>query len=105
MTRSYETLCLLTLEVVQTILAFSRVLDDMETSRLASLHEPNLSGTQLVAIVVIDKSPGNTSIKSRTTGISLILGSSTLAFIRALAAPKAFLDFGLDFAQSFPFHA
>ncbi|GKB24510.1 hypothetical protein Tco_0863911 [Tanacetum coccineum] len=56
-----------------TILAFPRVLDDMETSRLVSLHEPNLCGTQLVIVVVIDKSSGNISIKSRTTEISLNL--------------------------------
>ncbi|GKB39159.1 hypothetical protein Tco_0884101 [Tanacetum coccineum] len=58
MTRSYETLFLATLEVVQTMLAFPRVLDDMETSRLASLQELNLYGTQLVVAVVIDKSFG-----------------------------------------------
>ncbi|GJX87816.1 hypothetical protein Tco_0339830 [Tanacetum coccineum] len=70
------------------ILAFPRVLDDMETSRLASFHELSLRGTQLVVAVVIDKSFGNTSIKSRMTEISLNFGSSTLTFIRALAAPK-----------------
>ncbi|GJZ11516.1 hypothetical protein Tco_0546275 [Tanacetum coccineum] len=61
----------------------------METSRLASLQELSLYETQLVAVVVINKSSGNTSIKLRTMGISLILGSSTLAFIRALEAPKS----------------
>ncbi|GJS16959.1 putative reverse transcriptase domain-containing protein [Tanacetum coccineum] len=35
-----------------------------------------------------DKSSGNTSTKSGTTGISLNLGSSTFAFIRALATPE-----------------
>ncbi|GKB91452.1 hypothetical protein Tco_0963724, partial [Tanacetum coccineum] len=35
-----------------------------------------------------DKSSENTSIKSRTTKISLNFGSSILAFIRTLAAPK-----------------
>ncbi|GKF76192.1 hypothetical protein Tco_0225636, partial [Tanacetum coccineum] len=44
--------CLATLEAVQTILAFLRVLDDMETSRLASLHEKKLCGTQLVIAMV-----------------------------------------------------
>ncbi|GJR67174.1 hypothetical protein Tco_0013239 [Tanacetum coccineum] len=34
----------------------------METSQLTSLHEPNLCGTPLVVVVVIDKSLGNTSI-------------------------------------------
>ncbi|GKF10738.1 hypothetical protein Tco_0048664 [Tanacetum coccineum] len=48
----------LTLEVVQTILAFPRVLDDMETSRLESLQELNLCRIQLVVAVVIDKSFG-----------------------------------------------
>ncbi|GJT95144.1 hypothetical protein Tco_1090662 [Tanacetum coccineum] len=62
----------------------------METSRLASLHEPNLCGTQLVAAVVAPTSlSGNTSVKSRTTVMILIQGSSILAFIRALAAPKS----------------
>ncbi|GKA99721.1 hypothetical protein Tco_0827715 [Tanacetum coccineum] len=42
--------------IVQTIIAFPRVLDDMETSRLALLQELNLCGTQLVVAVVIDKS-------------------------------------------------
>ncbi|GJX80226.1 hypothetical protein Tco_0328375 [Tanacetum coccineum] len=42
--------------IVQTILAFPRVLDDMETLQLASLHEPNLCGIQLVVVLVIDKS-------------------------------------------------
>ncbi|GJY97631.1 hypothetical protein Tco_0514541 [Tanacetum coccineum] len=63
----------------------------METSQPASLQEPSLYGTQLVAAVVIDKSSGNTSIKSRTMEISLNFGSSILAFIRALAAPKTTL--------------
>ncbi|GJZ55739.1 hypothetical protein Tco_0610932 [Tanacetum coccineum] len=54
----------------------------METSRLASLHEPNLCGTQLVVVVVINKSSGNISIKSRTTEISLNFGSSTFVFIK-----------------------
>ncbi|GJZ73369.1 hypothetical protein Tco_0637515 [Tanacetum coccineum] len=71
-----------------TILAFPMVLDDMETSRLASLHELSLRGTQLVVAVVIDRSSGNTSIESHTMEISLNFGSSTLTFIRALAAPK-----------------
>ncbi|GJX94991.1 hypothetical protein Tco_0349577, partial [Tanacetum coccineum] len=64
-----------------TILAFPRVLDDMETSQLASLEELSLRGTQLVIAVVIDKSYGNTSIKSRTTEIPLNFSSSTFAFI------------------------
>ncbi|GJS96304.1 hypothetical protein Tco_0803272 [Tanacetum coccineum] len=38
----------------------------METSRLASLQELSLRGTQLVIAVVIDKSSGNTSIKSHS---------------------------------------
>ncbi|GJS97045.1 hypothetical protein Tco_0804013 [Tanacetum coccineum] len=54
------------LKVVQTIHAFLRVLDDVEASRLASLHELSLYGTQLVIAVVIDKSSENTSIKSRS---------------------------------------
>ncbi|GKC37930.1 hypothetical protein Tco_1050314 [Tanacetum coccineum] len=45
----------------------------MEASRLASLHELSLLGTQLVVVVVIDKSSRNTSVISRATGISLIL--------------------------------
>nr|GFB94287.1 putative reverse transcriptase domain-containing protein [Tanacetum cinerariifolium] len=43
------------------ILAFLSVLDGMEALRLASLHEPNPCGTQLVVVVVIDKPSGNTS--------------------------------------------
>ncbi|GKG49337.1 hypothetical protein Tco_0515789, partial [Tanacetum coccineum] len=50
----------------------------METSRLASLHEPNLCGTQLVIALVIDKSSGNTSIKSHMTEISLNFDSPTI---------------------------
>ncbi|GKA54417.1 hypothetical protein Tco_0753366 [Tanacetum coccineum] len=50
MTRSYETLVLQLLKLFRIILAFPSVLDDMETSRLASLHEPNLCGTQLVVV-------------------------------------------------------
>ncbi|GJU97738.1 hypothetical protein Tco_1327009 [Tanacetum coccineum] len=46
----------------------------METSRPAPLQELSLYGTQFVAAVVIDKSSGNTSVKPRTMGISLILG-------------------------------
>ncbi|GJZ80877.1 reverse transcriptase domain-containing protein [Tanacetum coccineum] len=46
-----------------------------------------------------NKSSGNTSVKSRTTGISLILGSSILAFIRALAALKTYTTFQ-DFDES-----
>ncbi|GJV75334.1 hypothetical protein Tco_1506918 [Tanacetum coccineum] len=41
-----------------TILASPKALDDMEISQLASLQELNLYGTQLVAVVVIDKVPG-----------------------------------------------
>ncbi|GJZ09932.1 hypothetical protein Tco_0544215, partial [Tanacetum coccineum] len=51
-----------------------KVPNDMETSRPASLQELSLYGTQLVVAVVIDKSSENTSTKSHTTGISLILG-------------------------------
>ncbi|GJV98306.1 retrovirus-related pol polyprotein from transposon TNT 1-94 [Tanacetum coccineum] len=77
----------------KTILGISEVPNNMETSPPASAHEPNrMVGNSTVVVVVIDKSPGNTSIKSHTTGISLILGSSTLAFIRALAALKTSLD-------------
>ncbi|GKE95440.1 hypothetical protein Tco_1580295 [Tanacetum coccineum] len=82
MTRSYETL-----EVVQTILAFPKVLDDMETSRLASLQELSLRGTQLVIAVVIDKSSGNTLIKSRTTELPLNFDSPTLVFIKVFTTP------------------
>ncbi|GJR96879.1 hypothetical protein Tco_0269053 [Tanacetum coccineum] len=71
----------------------------MKASRLVLLHELSLLGTQLVVAVVIDKSSGNTSVISCATGISRILGSSTLAFIRALVAPKAcsFMLCDLDF--------
>ncbi|GJX58156.1 hypothetical protein Tco_0289546 [Tanacetum coccineum] len=75
--------------IVQTILAFPRVLDDMETSRLgvAKTKELSLRGTQLVIVVVIDKSSGNISIKSRTMEISLNFSSSTLAFIKDFPLP------------------
>nr|GEZ15390.1 putative reverse transcriptase domain-containing protein [Tanacetum cinerariifolium] len=69
-------------DMLLTILAFLRVLDDMEASQLAALHEPNLCGTQLVVVVVIDKPSGHTSIKSRTMEISLTFGSSTFVFIK-----------------------
>ncbi|GJY46803.1 hypothetical protein Tco_0435866, partial [Tanacetum coccineum] len=54
----------------------------METSRLALLQELSLRETQLVIAVVIDKSSGNTSIKSRTTEIPLNFDSPTLVFIK-----------------------
>nr|GEY51839.1 putative reverse transcriptase domain-containing protein [Tanacetum cinerariifolium] len=69
-------------DMLLTILAFLRVLDDIEASRLVSLHELNLCETQLVVVVVIDKPSGNTSIKSRTTEISLNFGSSTFMSLR-----------------------
>ncbi|GJY63425.1 hypothetical protein Tco_0464885 [Tanacetum coccineum] len=56
------------------------VLDDMETSQLASLQELSLRGTQLVIAVAIDKSSGNTSIKSRTTEIPLNFSSSSFTY-------------------------
>ncbi|GKE76711.1 hypothetical protein Tco_1542831, partial [Tanacetum coccineum] len=64
-----------------------KVLDDMETSRLALLHELRLRVTQLVVAVVIDKSSGNTSIKSRTTKISLNSDSPTFVFIKVFTTP------------------
>ncbi|GJU29619.1 hypothetical protein Tco_1173208 [Tanacetum coccineum] len=74
----------------------------METSRPASLHEQNLCGTQLVIVVVIDKSPGSTSIKPRTTGISLILVSSTLAFIRAYSCSPKYVSHELEISRHLP---
>ncbi|GKG32664.1 hypothetical protein Tco_0430174, partial [Tanacetum coccineum] len=77
MTRSYETFVL---QLLKLFLAFPKVLDDMETSRLASLQEPSLRETQLIIAVVIDKSSKNTLIKSRTTEIPLNFDSTILVF-------------------------
>ncbi|GJV95309.1 hypothetical protein Tco_1546886 [Tanacetum coccineum] len=44
-------------------------------------------GTQLVIAVVIDKSSGNTSIKSRTTEIPRNFDSPTLVFIKVFTTP------------------
>ncbi|GJW40764.1 hypothetical protein Tco_0066609 [Tanacetum coccineum] len=80
MTCRMKPFSLATLEVVQTILAFPRVLDDMETSQLKSLHGPNLCGTQPVVVVVINKSFGNTSINLSTnpnTTIKIVVERNT----------------------------
>ncbi|GJY24779.1 hypothetical protein Tco_0398437 [Tanacetum coccineum] len=63
MTRSYETLCLATLKVVKIILAFLRVLDDMETSRLASLHEPEIDNLKQDRAAVVSKVIPNAAMK------------------------------------------
>ncbi|GKC98975.1 hypothetical protein Tco_1169250 [Tanacetum coccineum] len=87
MTRSYETLVLQLLKLFRQFLHFQRVLDDMETLQLVSLQELSLRGTQLVIAVVIDKSSGNTLIKSRKTKISLNFDSPTFVFIKVFTTP------------------
>ncbi|GKD17224.1 hypothetical protein Tco_1206382 [Tanacetum coccineum] len=82
-----QNLCLATLEVVQTILAFPRVLEDMETSRLASLRELNLCGTQLVVAVVIDKSfrtYQQNLVRRKYHSLSVHLPSCSIRFLRLL---------------------
>ncbi|GJU86782.1 hypothetical protein Tco_1294328 [Tanacetum coccineum] len=87
MTRSYETFVLQLSKLFRQFLHFPRVLDDYGTSQLTSLQELSLRGTQLVIAVVIDKSSGNTSIKSRTTEIPLNFDSPTLVFIKVFMTP------------------